>query len=88
MDEGIGKIITKLRQGDLIFITADHGNDPTTPSTDHSREHVPILAYRSNMKGQDLGTRKSFADLAKTIASYFGIKGIKHGEGFLEKCFA
>ncbi len=88
MDEGIGRIIKALQQEDLVFITADHGNDPTTPSTDHSREHVPILAYRSNMKGQDLGTRKTFADLAKTVASYFGVKGIKNGEDFLQECFA
>jgi len=88
MDEGIGRIINALQQEDIVFITADHGNDPTTPSTDHSREHVPILAYRSNMKGQDLGTRKTFADLAKTVASYFGIKGIKNGEDFLQECFA
>lgn len=88
MDEGISRIITTLRHEDLVFITADHGNDPTTPSTDHSREHVPILAYRNNMKGQDLGTRETFADLAKTVASYFGIEGIKNGKDFLQECLA
>jgi phosphopentomutase len=88
MDEGIGRIIAKVHENDLVFITADHGNDPTTPSTDHSREHVPILAYREKIIGQDLGTRQTFADLAKTVASYFGIQGIKHGEDFLEYCVA
>ena len=88
MDEGIGRIITKARDGDLIFITADHGNDPTTPSTDHSREHVPILAYRNGMIGKDLGTRKTFADLAKTVTRYLNIEGIRHGEDFLESCIA
>jgi len=88
MDEGIGRILTKAHENDLVFITADHGNDPTTPSTDHSREHVPILAYRNSMIGRDLGTRKTFADLAKTVAAYFGMQGIKHGEDFLEYCIA
>jgi phosphopentomutase len=88
MDDGIGRIIAKAQQNDLVFITADHGNDPTTPSTDHSREHVPILAYRNSMNGQDLGIRKTFADLAKTVAAYFGMQGIKHGEDFLKYCFA
>ncbi|MGB7055734.1 MAG: phosphopentomutase [bacterium] len=84
MDEGIGRIIAELRENDLVFITADHGNDPTTPSTDHSREHVPILAYRNHMVGRNLGTRSTFTDLAKTVAGYFGIEGIRHGEDFLK----
>ena len=84
MDEGIGRIVAQLRENDLIFITADHGNDPTTPSTDHSREHVPILAYRDRMVGRDLGTRSTFADLAQTVAGYFGIEGIRHGEDFFK----
>jgi phosphopentomutase len=84
MDEGIGRIVAQLREDDLVFITADHGNDPTTPSTDHSREHVPILAYRKHMVGRDLGTRSTFADLAKTVAGYFDIEGIRHGEDFLK----
>jgi len=86
MDEGIDRIIKDAREGDLIFITADHGNDPTTPSTDHSREHVPILVHRKTMTGHDLGTRETFADLAKTTANYFGIEGIKHGEDFFKDC--
>ena len=88
MDKGIGRIVSQASEGDLIFITADHGNDPTTPSTDHSREHVPILAYRNGVMGKDLGTRKTFADLAKTTARYFDIEGIRHGEDFLKSCSA
>jgi phosphopentomutase len=88
MDEGIGRIVAQLREDDLVFITADHGNDPTTPSTDHSREHVPILAHRKRMAGRDLGTRSTFADLAKTVAGYFGIEGIRHGEDFLKNLTA
>jgi phosphopentomutase len=86
MDEGIDRIIKNAREGDLIFITADHGNDPTTPSTDHSREHVPLLVHRKAMIGYDLGTRETFADLAKTTANYFGIEGIRHGEDFFKDC--
>lgn len=84
IDAGIEKIIKKTGQNDLLFITADHGNDPTTPSTDHSREYIPILAYNSNRPGKSLGIRESFADLAKTIAEYLGIKGIKNGEDFYD----
>ena len=84
IDKELGRIIEQARAGDLIFITADHGNDPTTPSTDHSREHVPILAYRNGITGYDLGTRDTFADLAKTTANYLGIKGIRNGKDFLK----
>lgn len=82
MDQGLGRIIDRARADDMVFITADHGNDPTTPSTDHSREYVPILAHRRGRAGRDLGTRRTFADLAMTAANHFGIKGIKHGEDF------
>ena len=82
IDRRIGKSIQKVKEGDIIFITADHGNDPTTASTDHSREYVPILAYAPHKPGIDLGVRESFADLAKTIADYLDIKEIKAGASF------
>jgi phosphopentomutase len=88
IDRGIGKIIEKIEENDILFITADHGNDPTTPSTDHSREYVPILALTSKRSGKNLEVRKSFSDLAKTIAQYFGINGIKNGKTFLNDCIA
>ena len=67
-----------------FFITADHGCDPTTASTDHSREHVPILAYAPKIfKGKNLGRRDSFGDLAQTIADYFELKNINFGQSFL-----
>jgi phosphopentomutase len=84
IDEGIGRIVSAITHSDLLFITADHGNDPTTPSTDHSREYVPLLAYTQHCTGKDLGVRKSFADVAKTIGTYFHISGIKHGEDFFD----
>jgi phosphopentomutase len=66
------------------MVTADHGNDPTTPSTDHSREYVPLLVVGERVrKGTDLGTRASFADLGQTIAAVFGVPPLAHGESFL-----
>ena len=86
IDESIGRILNKVRDTDLLFITADHGNDPTTASTDHSREYVPILAYTKKRLGNNLGIRESFSDLAKTIARYLNINGLKHGVDFLDYC--
>ncbi|MGH8104113.1 MAG: phosphopentomutase, partial [bacterium] len=63
-------------------ITADHGNDPTTRSTDHSRERAPLLAYRSGAPGVNLGLRATFADLASTLAAQFGVTAPKHGAAF------
>ncbi|MCS7192991.1 MAG: phosphopentomutase, partial [Armatimonadetes bacterium] len=73
-DEWLGAFLRKLRDGDLLVITADHGNDPTTPSTDHSREYVPLLIWTPKLqKGEFLGTRETFADVAATIADWLKI---------------
>ncbi len=82
-DTYLGKILAKLHKNDLFCLTADHGNDPTTPSTDHSREFVPLLCY-SPMGQSDvsLGIRDTFADLGATITDYFGIKS-DNGRSFL-----
>jgi phosphopentomutase len=70
---------------DLLFITADHGNDPTTSSTDHSREYVPLLALGPGFrKGVNLGTRPTFADIGQTAAEFLKAKPTPHGESFLE----
>ncbi len=82
-DRRLPEILASMRGEDALFITADHGNDPTTPSTDHSREQVPVLVYGERVKpGVDLGVRASFADLGATIAENFGI-GLKAGKSFL-----
>jgi phosphopentomutase len=84
-DEQLGRILGHMRETDLLVITADHGNDPTTPSTDHSREHVPLLVTgRRVRKGVDLGTRRTFADLGQTLAAVFGVGPLTHGTSFLE----
>ena len=69
---------------DLLVVTADHGNDPTTPSTDHAREYVPVfLTGQAVRPGVDIGTRQTFADLGQTIAELFGVGPLDHGSSFL-----
>ena len=73
-DDRLPEILCSMQKDDILMITADHGCDPSTPSTDHSRENVPFLAYGDNVKpGTDLGIRKTYADIAKTIGDYFGV---------------
>ena len=76
-------LLAKLRRDDLLIMTADHGNDPTTPSTDHSREHVPVLLYGGMIRpAANVGTRTSFADLGQTLADAFGVSPLEHGVSF------
>ncbi len=83
-DERLAALLPKLRHDDLLIITADHGNDPTTPSTDHSREYVPLLATGAGVRTLvDLGTRETFADLGQTLAAVFGVSPLAHGTSFL-----
>ncbi len=84
-DTRLPEIMNKLGKDDLLFITADHGNDPTTPSTDHSREYVPLLAFGPRFRsGVDLGTRPTFADLGQTIAEYLDVAPTRNGTSFLK----
>jgi phosphopentomutase len=84
-DMGLATLLPRLRPKDLLVITADHGNDPTTPSTDHSREHVPVLIAGTRVrKGADIGTRSSFADLGPTLAANLGVGPLAHRASFLE----
>ncbi|HHW61752.1 MAG TPA: phosphopentomutase, partial [Syntrophomonadaceae bacterium] len=74
-DRRLQEVIDKLRSEDMLCISADHGCDPTTPSTDHSREYVPLLVYGEKLRQNvNLGTRQSFADLGQTIAEYLDVK--------------
>ncbi len=74
-DQYIPEIVSKLRDEDLLMITADHGCDPSTASTDHSREYTPFIMWGPKMKaGKNLGTRDTFADIGATVLDYFGIK--------------
>jgi phosphopentomutase len=83
-DRWLGGFLAGLRAGDLLLLTADHGNDPTTASTDHSREYVPLLATLGGaVAGCGLGTRPTFGDLGATLAEYFGRPAPRLGTSFL-----
>jgi phosphopentomutase len=85
-DTRLADLLPALGPYDLLVITADHGNDPTTPSTDHSREHVPLLACGSAVRaGVDLGTRPTFADLGQTLAEVFAVPALAAGTSFLRE---
>jgi phosphopentomutase len=88
-DARLSAFLPRLKDGDLLIVTADHGNDPTTPSTDHSREHVPVLIFGSAIRpGVDIGTRRTFADLGQTLAEVFGIGPLDNGQSFLKQILA
>ena len=88
-DRQLGEFIAAMSPGDTLIITADHGCDPSTPSTDHSREYVPMIIYGNKIKsGVNLGTRPTFADLAATVLDYFGVEGDVAGSSFLEDVLA
>lgn len=83
-DARLAGLLPRLGPGDLLVVTADHGNDPTTPSTDHAREYVPVLLTGASIKpGVDIGTRSTFADLGQTLAELFGVPPLDFGRSFL-----
>ncbi|MFP4460141.1 MAG: phosphopentomutase [Candidatus Zixiibacteriota bacterium] len=83
-DNALPDILAAVKKDDILFITADHGNDPTTPSTDHSREMVPLLVYGDGIKAIDLGIRESFADIGQTIADFLDTPKTPDGVSFLK----
>jgi len=84
VDAWLPELLGRLRRDDLLILTADHGNDPTTPSTDHSREYVPLLVYGPGARrGVNLGTRPTLADIGQSVAASFGIE-LEKGTSFLE----
>ncbi|MBO4781312.1 MAG: phosphopentomutase, partial [Lachnospiraceae bacterium] len=85
-DSRLPEMLEKLRDDDILMITADHGCDPVTPSTDHSREYIPLVIYGKKLKkGVNLDTRSSFADIGATILDYFGLPISIDGESFLSE---
>jgi len=83
VDSCLPQVLEACAPSDLVIITADHGNDPTTPSTDHSREQVPVLAWRPGMPlGRRLGVRDTFADVAATVAEALGVEWAGPGSSF------
>ena len=87
-DVWLEKFLADMHGGDVLIITADHGCDPSTPSTDHSREYAPILIYGKAIKqGINLGTRESFADTAKTVLECFNLNGDIQGTSFIKEVY-
>ncbi len=82
-DRRLPELVAKLGHGDIVFVTADHGCDPTWPGTDHTREHVPAIAYGPTLSPANVGRRGSFADIGQSIAGHLGISPLDHGIGFL-----
>ncbi|MBO2648820.1 phosphopentomutase [Shewanella algae] len=82
-DARLPEILALLNKDDLLILTADHGCDPTWEGTDHTREHVPVLAYGAGLSAGSLGRRKSFADIGQSIASYFKLEPMGYGESFI-----
>ncbi|MGL5379976.1 phosphopentomutase [Clostridium sp.] len=82
-DGRLNEFFSKMNDEDLLILTADHGCDPTTDSTDHSREYIPVIVYGKNVKSTNLGTRDSFTDIGKTILDYFNIENTIDGKSFL-----
>jgi phosphopentomutase len=87
-DRAIPTLVDALREEDLLIITADHGNDPTTPSTDHSRERVPLLVAGPRIHPRSLGERRTFSDAGATIADWFGVLYSGRGRSFLSEVMA
>lgn len=82
-DSKLPEIMDNMQENDLLIITADHGNDPSTPSTDHDREYIPILLYGKNIKnGVNIGIRETYADISATILDIFGLEKLKYGSSF------
>lgn len=84
-DDFLPEFLNKLHESDRLVITSDHGNDPTSISTDHSREYVPLLYYRKGITGKDLGIRDTFSDVAKSVAEFFNVNDTFKGKSFLNE---
>ena len=85
LDRALPRLLDGVREDDLVIFTADHGNDPTTPSTDHSREVVPLLVLGPKVQPVDLGRRATFADIGQTVAEFLGVPALAAGTSFLSE---
>ncbi len=83
-DSRLPEILDNMQEGDIFFITADHGCDPTFKGTDHTREHVPVLMFGKGIEPRYLGLRETFSDIGQTIADYFGLEPFEDGKSFLK----
>ena len=83
MDARLPEFIAKLKEGDLVVITADHGCDPTWPGSDHTREHIPMIFFGPGVKPRQLPTSETFSDIGQTLARHLGVKPLSHGRNLL-----
>lgn len=88
LDQALPGLLQGVQREDLIIFTADHGNDPTTPSTDHSRERVPLLVYGPRVRAGALGERQTFADIGQTVAEFLGAAPLAAGTSFLHEVWS
>ncbi len=85
IDKNLNELINIINNDDLLIITGDHGTDPTDGKTDHSREYVPLVAYKNNSKGNHIGERETFSVIASSVSEFFGLENIFHGDSFLDE---
>jgi phosphopentomutase len=88
LDQWVPQLLREARDEDLIIFTADHGNDPTTASTDHARERVPVLATGPRVRAVPIGERATFADVGQTIADFLGVSPLASGQSFLNEIWS
>jgi phosphopentomutase len=88
LDQALPRLLAAVRDEDLVIFTADHGNDPTTPSTDHSREVVPVLVAGPRVRPVPLGRRRTFADVGQTVADFLGVPPLLAGTSFLPEVWS
>jgi len=84
-DQRLPELLATLEPDDLLLLSADHGNDPTWPGSDHTREHVPILAFGRGTTPGSIGIRDSFADIGQSLAAHFGIPPLQYGQSFMKR---
>jgi phosphopentomutase len=82
-DARLPELVARLRQDDLLILTADHGNDPTWIGTDHTREQTPILCFSPSLRAGAIGIRQTFADIGESVARWLGLDPGRHGRTFL-----
>ena len=83
LDRAVPRLLENAQPDDLIIFTADHGNDPTTPSTDHSRERIPVMVFGPKVRPVGIGERTSFADVGLTVAEFLAVGPLAAGRSFL-----
>lgn len=83
LDARLPEFMAKLKDGDLVVITADHGCDPTAPGSDHTREHIPMIFFGPGVKAQELPTAGTFSSIGATLAQHLGVKPLSNGTALL-----